>query len=194
MKLAYFDCQFGAAGDMLLGAFLNAGLPQPGWLQQISKIALPPESYSLSIKDTVRSGIAATKVDVDCHEHGVERHLSDILQIIDKSSIAPEAQQLSAKIFGRLAEAEAKVHGLSTDEVHFHEVGAVDAIIDIIGFAIAYHMSGIDTAHASALALGSGSTKMEHGVFPVPGPAVVNLMSDAGAPVRESAIDFECLT
>jgi uncharacterized protein (TIGR00299 family) protein len=194
MKIAYFDCQFGAAGDMLVGALLAAGLPAEPWLNELRKIALPQGSFAVSISPTNRCTIACTKVFVDCRHEHAERHLSEIVEIIDSSEINPGAKELSKRIFGRLADAESKVHGIPTEAVHFHEVGALDAIVDIIGFAIGYQILGIETSHASALPLGSGVVKTEHGLLPVPGPAVLNLLATAGVPTCQSEIDYECLT
>lgn len=194
MKLAYFDCQFGAAGDMLLAALLDAGAHQEAWLKEVGKLALPKNSFQIAIKRIERSSIDCLKVDVICpHEHA-HRHLSDIVDIIGKSDIAPAAKDLAVKIFQRLAKAEAKVHGLDIEEVHFHEVGAIDAIVDIVGFAIAYTLLEIDEARVSALPLGGGLIEMEHGKLPAPGPAVLNLLSQAACPIAESDINFECLT
>lgn len=194
MKIAYFDAQFGAAGDMLLAAFLSSGLDCLQWLERVKRIALPDGSFTIKINQTVRSGIAATKVDVECEDNYHERHLSEIEEIITGSQISDAAKDMALRIFRRLAEAESKVHGIPVDQVHFHEVGAIDAIVDIVGFAIAYDMLGINASIVSPVALGTGTTKMEHGNFPVPGPAVVNLISASGAPCSGTEVPFECLT
>jgi uncharacterized protein (DUF111 family) len=252
MKIAYFDCGYGAAGDMLLGAMIAAGLPADEWLRQLDKIAIPSGSFRVEITDVERCSLAAKKVDVLCeqqphvdsynqerriehdsghshqhshehgnehrHEHGYhshqhyqehshdthdhehddkhthERGLPEILNIIEQSKIAPEAKQLASKIFTTLAEAEASVHGKPLDKVHFHEVGAIDAIIDIVGFAIGYNMLKIESATVSALPVGSGQVKTAHGWFPVPGPAVINILANAGIPVASSPFTHECLT
>jgi uncharacterized protein (TIGR00299 family) protein len=120
--------------------------------------------------------------------------LSEITEIIERSSLSIPARDLATKIFNRLGQAEAKVHGVPIEEIHFHEVGAVDAIVDIVGFAVGYTMLGVEAAVCSPVAVGGGTVKMEHGVFPVPGPAVLNLLQDKSAPIAESAISYECLT
>jgi uncharacterized protein (TIGR00299 family) protein len=213
MKIAYFDCGYGAAGDMLLGALIAAGLPVDEWLRELDKIALPPGSFRVEITDVNRCSLAAKKVDVlyekqtyahmhshvdehshtHSHEHS-ERNLPEILRIIDNSDIALAAKTLASKIFVTLGEAEAKVHGMSVEQVNFHEVGAIDAIIDIVGFAIGYDMLKIESATVSALPVGSGQVKSAHGWFPVPGPAVLNILASTGVPVASSTFSHECLT
>lgn len=194
MKIAHFDCQFGAAGDMLLAAMLHAGLPETEWLAELKKIALAKDSFAVSVSNTVRLSIACKKVEVACAGGDSERHLAEIVEIIEKSKISQAARSLAIKIFTRLAEAEGKVHGISPEEVHFHEVGAIDAIVDIVGFAIGFDLLGIEHATISPVPLGSGVTKTEHGLFPVPPPAVLHLLAEAQAPTRASEIDYECLT
>ncbi len=194
MKVAYFDCQFGAAGDMLLGSLLDAGLDEGTWLAEVKKIGLPEGSFSLSIESTVRCNLAGKKLTVRSGAPTCGRHLEEIAAIVDQSAIAPAAKSLSMKVFQRLAAAEGKVHGIPPQDVHFHELGAVDSIIDIVGFAIAFCLLGIESTWVSPLVTGSATVQMEHGVFPVPAPAVLNLIKLSGAPVKNSPIDFECLT
>src|SRR5215470_8081020 len=194
MRIAYFDCRFGAAGDMLVAALLGAGLSQDDWLARVKKIALPEGSFRVEFSDVFRSSVAAKKVDVIGLGTEQERHLSDIAEIIATSKISQPAKDLALAIFERLAKAEAEVHGVTVDAVHFHEVGAIDAIVDIVGFAIGYDLLGIEASYASPLPLGSGCVQTDHGLFPIPGPAVVNLLKDAKAPTSATAIDFECLT
>jgi uncharacterized protein (TIGR00299 family) protein len=227
MKIAYFDCGYGAAGDMLLGALIAAGLPVAEWLEELQKIALPPGSFRVQITDVDRCSLTAKKVDVlydkqplvHSHEHGHdhshehnddhshdaqhhehevphsnERNLPQILKIIDTSEIQPAAKKLASEIFQTLAKAEAKVHGKPVEQVHFHEVGAIDAIVDIVGFAIGYTMLQIASSTVSALPVGSGRIKAAHGWFPVPGPAVINILADAGIPVASAPFTHECLT
>lgn len=271
MKVAYFDCQFGAAGDMLVAALIDAGLPQDRWLEQVSRIALPAGSFAVRISPVTRSTLAATKFDVDItpvglslfdsssaqecehghddyrhvhdnhhhhgnHDHDDHDHLHgepglshrtddqfarsrtplpqphynpsfdhthlaghgrtfvDVVRIIDQSEISPRAKDLSRRIFERMATAEAKVHGVRVEQVHFHEVGAIDAIVDIVGFAIAYDIMGIDRSDVSRVPVGRGYVKTAHGLLPVPAPAVVNLMSDAAMAISALELDYECLT
>jgi uncharacterized protein (DUF111 family) len=117
-----------------------------------------------------------------------------VLKIIEASTITPRAKSLATRIFTTLGEAEARVHGTTVDNVHFHEVGAIDAIIDILGFAIAYDILQIEESVVSPLPVGSGKVKTAHGWFPVPGPAVINILSHAGIPVASSPFEYECLT
>ncbi len=201
MKAAYFDCQFGAAGDMLLGALIAAGLPVEEWLVELKKIALPKHSFSLEIEDVVRCSIASKKVHVrmpGAHDHNGEhepkRGLGEIEQIIDRSEIGEKAKTLAKSIFRRLAEAEGSVHGVAAAKVHFHEVGAVDAIVDIVGFAIGYDILRIEKSFVSAVPLGGGTVKTAHGLLSVPGPAVTYLLSAAKAAIRSSDFQHECIT
>lgn len=179
---------------MLLGAFLSAGLDEASWRAELGKIALPRDSFKVVLSDTKRTGIACKKIDVQINEHDVERHLTEILEIIDKSAISAKAKDLAKRIFTRLGEAEARVHGVPVEEIHFHEVGAIDAIVDIVGFAIAYDLLKIELAVCSPLPVGSGTVEMAHGTFPIPGPAVLNLIQERGAPILSSPIEYECLT
>ncbi|PWU00738.1 MAG: nickel pincer cofactor biosynthesis protein LarC [Candidatus Melainabacteria bacterium] len=194
MKVAYFDCQFGAAGDMLLAALIGAGLPIEPWLTELKKIDLPANSFKITVDDVMRCTVASKKVSVLSPKGHEERILAEIKTIINHSKIAPEAQALALAIFQRLAKAEGKVHGIPAEQVHFHEIGAIDSIVDIIGFAIGYTMLGIEKSSVSALPLGSGTVKTEHGLLPVPGPAVLELLKEAGAPINQFQCNAECLT
>lgn len=198
MKIAYFDCQFGAAGDMLLGALLAAmkdvGIDERLWFAEIEKLALPKGSFTVDVPNVIKGNIASKKVDVRYKDEHEERHLSEILSIIERSNISPNAKNLAEKIFRNLAVAESKVHGMDIEEVHFHEVGAIDAIVDIVGFAIAYDLLAIEEAVVSSVPVGSGCIKTAHGLFPIPGPAVLYLLSSVEAPIKESPITYECLT
>jgi uncharacterized protein (TIGR00299 family) protein len=133
---------------------------------------------------------------VHLHDHGdhTHRRLPDILKLIEQSDISPQARDLAARIFTRLARAESRVHGIAPEAVQFHEVGAIDAIIDVVGFAIGYCLFGIEKSVCSAAAIGSGKVRTEHGFFPAPGPATVYLLAEVGAATSQSSIPFECLT
>ncbi len=207
MHTAFFDCPFGAAGDMLLGALIDAGLNVDEWKEELAKINLPEGSFSVRPEKVLRCGIHSTKLHVILsaeeareddqeqeHNHHTHRGLTDILSIIEHSTIKPGAKKLASEIFTRLGVAEAKVHGVTVDAVHFHEVGAVDAIVDIVGFAIAYDLMGIEQSIVSALPVGSGTISSQHGDFPVPGPATLELIRAARAPIAHTSIDYECLT
>ena len=179
-RLVYFDCASGAAGDMLLGAVVDLGLPLERLREDLAKLPLP--GYRLEAHRVTRGGLAATKVDVVADEavvHG--RHLRDILTVVDASSLDGEVKERAAVLFRRLAEAEAAVHGTSVEEVHFHEVGAVDSIVDVVGGVIALRWLQAKRFVASPLNVGAGTVRMSHGTFAVPPPATARLV--AGVPV-----------
>lgn len=192
MRIAWLDCFSGISGDMLLGAMVDAGLPLDSLSAALS--SLPVSGWSLKAEKVVRSGISATKVDVVIEKaaHPHHRHLADITAIIDASSLPDSVKSKSIAAFTRLARTEAAVHGISPDEVHFHEVGAVDAIIDITGGILGMEMLGIEKVYVSAVNVGSGTVTCEHGVLPVPAPATVELLK--GCPVYSSDIRKELTT
>lgn len=190
MKTIYFDCFSGISGDMTLGALIDAGLDYKAWQAELARIDI--EGWSVSKKKVTRAGIAATKLTVKYKGHQPHRGLSQITGIIAKSKISKPAKEAATRIFGRLAEAEARAHGVPVDKVHFHEVGAVDAIIDIVGTAIALDMMGIKKVCSSPLNLGSGMVNCAHGTFPVPAPATANLI--AGFPAYTSDVKHELTT
>jgi len=191
MKLLYYDCFSGISGDMNLGAMIDLGVDPEYLKDELSKLNLG--GWKLDITHDQRHGLYGTKVTVvqTKHEH-VHRHLSDIYKIIDSSSLDVKIKGLSKQIFRRLAEAEASVHKIPVEEVHFHEVGATDAIIDIVGAAICYHALNVDEVHVSVIETGGGKVKCEHGVLPVPAPATVELLKNI--PVRKGGVDFEATT
>jgi uncharacterized protein (TIGR00299 family) protein len=200
-RLAYFDCASGASGDMILGALVDLGLTLDSLRAELLK--LPLGGYRLEARRVHRSGLHATKVDVVIehrhhheHAHGAQaehqhRGLRDILGLIDQSALDPAIKARSAGLFRRMAEAEATVHGMSPDDVHFHEVGAVDSIVDVVGGVIGLAWLRADRFVASPLNVGSGSVEMSHGTFPVPPPATASLVR--GVPVY-GAGDGELLT
>jgi uncharacterized protein (TIGR00299 family) protein len=190
-RLAYFDCASGASGDMLLGALVDLGLPLESLRAELAK--LPLGGYRLESRKVVRAGLQATKVDVvtDAHAHGHDhghghthehhRGLKEILGLLERSQLEPEVKSRAAALFRRLAEAEATVHGTTPEDVHFHEVGAVDSIVDVIGGVIGLRWLGAERFAASPLNVGTGTVSMSHGVYPVPPPATARLVS--GVPV-----------
>jgi uncharacterized protein (TIGR00299 family) protein len=191
MTTAYFDCFFGISGDMTLGALVDAGVHIDTLRSELAKLNLP--GYELKAEKVRRSGIAATKVTVIIdHKDQHTRHLADILNIIDRSSLGATIKQKSKTIFNRLAEAEAKVHGTTTDHVHFHEVGAVDSIVDIVGSIIGLELLGVSQIMTSAVNVGSGTVQTSHGLLPIPAPATAELLK--GIPFYESATKFELTT
>ena len=304
LKTAYFDCAFGAAGDMLVGACIDCGVSKDYIEGELRKLNLPVESFAITAGKVHRASIYASKFDVwidlksedkvdpkgmdlghdqdhgkessidhehthsqsDSHSHGhshshsqshshshshshdhrhshdhdheshehshdhevpehshehnreqvshedhhqhrhngggenfhapdqPERALGAILEMISVSTLDPAVKDLASRIFECLGRAEACVHGVPVDQIHFHEVGAVDAICDIVGFAVAYLKLGIEVSHVSPLPLGSGTVKTMHGLYPVPGPAVLALLQDAGAKTSALSLPYECLT
>jgi uncharacterized protein (TIGR00299 family) protein len=190
MKTLYFDCFAGASGDMILGALVAAGVSPQELKDQLSLLNVP--GYAIEFETVDRSGISATYARVQtAHEHA-HRHLSDILKIIYDSRLSAGVKDRAAKIFSRLAEAEARVHNQPIEQVHFHEVGALDAIVDVVGAAICFELLGIERFVSSALHVGSGMVEMAHGCFPVPPPAVTELLR--GAPFYSTDIKGELLT
>ena len=190
MKTLYFDCFAGASGDMILGALIAAGVEPDAFKRQLA--LLDVKGYSIEFESTDRSGISATYARVQtAHEHA-HRHLSDILKIIYDSRLSDAVKNRAVKIFSRLAEAEALVHNERIDQVHFHEVGALDAIIDVVGAAICFELLGIERFASSALHVGSGTVDMDHGRYPVPPPAVAELLR--GAPFYSTDIAGELVT
>jgi pyridinium-3,5-bisthiocarboxylic acid mononucleotide nickel chelatase len=190
MKTLYFDCFAGASGDMILGAMVAAGV-EPAYLREQLSL-LPVSGFDVSFETVNRSGLSATYTRVDtAHEHK-HRHLSDIKQIIEASALSDAVKQRAVQIFTRLAEAEARVHNEPVDHVHFHEVGALDAIVDVVGAAICFDALQIDRFICSPIHVGSGMVKMAHGKFPVPPPAVTELLK--GVPFYATEIKGELLT
>src|SRR3990172_6968859 len=187
MTLAYFDCFSGISGDMTLGALVDAGVNIDALRSELLKLNLP--GYRITAEKVSRSGIAATKVNVALDEKKQPvRHLSDIRTIIESSLLSQAVKQKSIRIFERLAKAEATVHGTTPDKIHFHEVGAVDAIVDIVGSIIGLELLGITEIIGSSVNLGAGTIRSAHGTLPVPSPAASELLK--GIPVYSSSTLF----
>jgi pyridinium-3,5-bisthiocarboxylic acid mononucleotide nickel chelatase len=179
-RVVYFDCASGASGDMLLGAVVDLGLPIDELRAELGR--LPLSGYALESSRVSRSGLAATKLDVVTGAPETKhRHLRHIVEILDGSTLSADVKQKAASLFQRLADAEAAVHGTSPEKVHFHEVGAVDSIVDIVGGVIALRWLGAERFVSSPLNVGTGTVTMSHGTFPVPPPATAKLV--AGVPV-----------
>lgn len=190
MRTAYFDCFSGISGDMTLGALIDAGLSIKELKSHLSK--LPIDNYNITAKKVKKNGIAATKVDVIVKVRQKERRLSDIKKIINNSKLDKSIKNNSNSIFERLARAEAKVHKTSVSNIHFHEVGAIDAIVDIVGAVIGLHLLGIENICASSINTGTGFIKSAHGILPVPGPATAELLK--GLPVYSTDTKMELTT
>ena len=186
MKIAYFDCSSGAAGNMILGALLDAGVSTAYLEKELKKLVI--RNWQLVIRKKKNS----LYVEVDFKKQKQHRNLREIVKILNQSVLSEKVKKLSIKIFKRLAEAEAKVHCESIHKVHFHEVGAIDAIIDIVGTAICLEKLGIEQVFASPIPFGSGKIKCAHGVMPVPVPATAELTKNV--PTYGTGIKGELVT
>jgi TIGR00299 family protein len=177
MKILYFDCFAGASGDMILGAVVGAGVDARALVEQLKLLNV--SGFDVSFETVDRSGISATHARVRTEHEHAHRHLGDILKIIYESHLGDDIKNRAAHIFSRLAEAEAKVHNMPVERIHFHEVGALDAIVDVVGACIGFELLGIERFYSSALHVGSGMVEMAHGRFPIPPPAVAELLQHA---------------
>jgi uncharacterized protein (TIGR00299 family) protein len=193
--VAWFHCFAGIAGDMALGALVDAGAD----LAEVEKLcrALPVEGWSLEAEPVLRGGVAATKVHVhlpasDPGGHG--RTWSAIRELLTAATLPPRVCDRATAVFQTLASAEGALHRTDPDAVHFHEVGAVDAIVDVVGTCAALEVLGVDDVRASVITLGEGTVRAAHGTLPNPAPAVVRMLADAGAPVRGLASPVEHTT
>ncbi|HYL37912.1 MAG TPA: nickel pincer cofactor biosynthesis protein LarC [Bryobacteraceae bacterium] len=178
MKICYLDAFSGISGDMTVGALIDAGADGSALVHLLESLGT---GAAFRVEKTTRHGIAASKFQVIVGESKKQRHLADILELISKSGLPARVKQNAAAVFQRLGEAEAKVHGIPLERVHFHEVGAVDSICDIAGACAAFDLLGVHAIHCSPLNVGSGTVKTDHGVLPVPAPATVELL--AGKPI-----------
>jgi uncharacterized protein (TIGR00299 family) protein len=184
-----FDPFAGISGDMILGALLDVGLPAD-WLRGLVNDL--PVRAAIEISEVARGSINASRVQVDTSQPEPARHLNDVLEIIDQAPVPRSAQELATSAFRRLAEAEGEVHGISPDEVHFHEVGAADAIVDVLGATAGVAELGVERCYTRPVAIGQGWVTAQHGALPVPAPATLKLLEDL--PVRESHLDGELTT
>lgn len=192
MKLAYFDCQSGISGDMILGAMVDCGVDLAALQAAIDSLKMP-RPVTLVRSEVKRRGFRGTKVDVQCEPEQAHRHLHHIVDMIDASDvISPKQKDLAKRIFTRLGEAEAKVHGSTLRKVHFHEVGAVDSIADIVGAAVGLDLLAVDRVIVSPVPVGGGSIEIEHGRVNVPAPATAELLR--GIPLAASIVQAELTT
>ncbi|HLZ50714.1 MAG TPA: nickel pincer cofactor biosynthesis protein LarC [Candidatus Acidoferrum sp.] len=190
MKLAYFDCFSGISGDMTLGALVDAGCTVEQLREELGGLQVP--GWELTAEKVWKNGMAATYVKVVTEDQSKHRSLSAILEILQKSKLAPTVRERAAAIFQKLGEAEARVHDVPIEKIHFHEVGAVDAIVDIVGACIGFQALGIEKFACSALNVGGGTAKMAHGILPVPAPATANLLQ--GKPTYSNGVQKELVT
>ena len=190
MKTLYLDTFSGISGDMFLGLLLDLGIQQQSLQQELAK--LPISGYKLEIGREQRHGIEGCRLQVQCEETHHHRGWSTIDSMLAESPLEEPVKQMSRKFFRRLGEAEAKVHGIDIDQVHFHEVGAVDAIVDLVGAAIGLNLLGVEKVLCSTLPLSRGMSKCAHGALPLPAPATLEILQ--GKPVCDSCIDKELVT
>lgn len=193
MKFAYCDCFSGISGDMFLGALVDGGLSPDLLREQIALLNLP-EPVELRVDEVRKGALRATQVDVIVGESHHHRHLADIVQLIDSSGLSEGVKRTSLAIFQTLAEAEARVHGTSIDHVHFHEVGALDSIVDIVGAAVGLEALGIDRLYSSAVPFSGGQIQTQHGLLPVPAPATLEILKNAHAVMTPSQAQVELVT
>ncbi|APM37622.1 nickel pincer cofactor biosynthesis protein LarC [Clostridium kluyveri] len=203
MKILYYDCFCGISGDMNLAALIDLGVSKEYLMEELSKVNLNSE-YEMKIERSVKLGITGTRVDVKLNEssHSEEEHghdhqhhhrkLKDIEKIINSSHLSDKVKNISLGMFMKIAEAEAKIHGKSLYEVHFHEVGAIDSIVDLVGAAICIDYLKVDRIIASPVQVGGGFVKCSHGIMPVPAPATTEILKNI--PISTGIVQFETTT
>ncbi len=193
MKILYYDCFSGISGDMNLGAMLDLGVDASCLKEALKKLRL--DGYELRIRRDERRGIGGTRVEVllpSVDSSPIRRNYRDIVHLVEKSGLAGEIQNTALAIFTKIAEGEAKIHGCKPEEVHFHEVGAVDSIVDIVGAAICLEFLKVDRILSSPVEVGGGFVRCAHGVLPVPAPATAEILR--GIPLKTGAVPFETTT
>jgi uncharacterized protein (TIGR00299 family) protein len=190
MRQAYLDCSSGVSGDMLLAALLDTGLDARRLLAELRKMRLG--FYEFKLTRAVRGNLVGARVDIRVPSRQPHRKLADIEELIDKTELAETVKEKALKIFRRLAEVEGKLHNLPPSEIHFHEVGAVDAIIDIVGACVGLELLEVSELTCSPLNVGGGRVEAEHGSLPVPAPATAELLKDI--PIYSSGVEGELVT
>jgi len=190
MKAAYFDCFSGISGDMTLGALVDAGCPLDVLRSKLQGVQVP--GWQISSEKVWKNGMAATQVRVKTEDTHIHRSLTTILGILEKSTLEQRVKRRASAIFTKLGEAEAAVHDVPLEKIHFHEVGAVDAIVDIVGACIGFEELGLEKFACSSLNVGGGTAKMAHGILPVPAPATARLLM--GKPTYSNGLQKELVT
>jgi uncharacterized protein (TIGR00299 family) protein len=190
MNLLYLDCFAGISGDMLLGALIDLGVSEDVLRAELAKLKLP--GFSISTRRVVKQNIAATKFDCDAGHGHHHRGFTEIAGMIEASELPASVKRRAVSMFKRIGEAEAKIHGVPLERVHFHEVGAVDSIVDIVGACVAMELLNVDEVQAAPPPLGSGFVDTAHGRFPIPAPATLELLK--GVPTQSSSICSELVT
>ena len=194
MPLAFIDTPSGISGDIFLGCLVDAGWPLASLRAAVERLNLPGNSWDIRAQTVMRGGLRATLIHVECAEESAQRHLADVQAIIEAASLPTEVKRNASAVFARLAAAEAHVHDSTPDAVHFHEVGALDAIIDIVGVCAGLHELAIEPLCASALPLGPGWAGSMHGRIPLPAPATLELLAAVGAPTVPAPGNGELVT
>ncbi len=190
MKIAYFDCFSGISGDMVLGALLDVGLKLEVLEEELKK--LPLKNYRIETQRVQKEGISATKVNVRAEEKGIVKTWTNISNLIQNSGLSATQKEKCSEIFLKIASAEAKIHRRKIDQVHFHEVGATDSIIDIVGTVICLSLLEIEKIYSSPLPTGTGFKKIEHGTIPLPAPATMEILTDV--PIYSRGTPSELVT
>ncbi len=190
MKIAFFDCFSGVSGDMILGALVDAGLDISELETELDKLGI--SGYRIKAEKTTRKGIAGTKLSVDVTDRTTERKLNDIVGILDQSKLDDNVKALSKQTFTELARVEATIHGKNIDDIHLHEVGSLDAIIDVVGAFAGLNKLGIEAAYCSRIHVGTGFLECRHGTLPVPAPATLTMLK--GIPIYSTGIEAELAT
>ena len=192
MKLLYLDCFAGISGDMLLGSLIDLGVSEDSLRNELAKLAL--SDYSITTRRVIKQTIAATKFDchAEQHHHHTHRGFTEIAKLITDSKLAGSVKKRAISVFRRLGVVEARIHGVPLEQIHFHEIGAVDSIVDIVGVCIALESLAVSEVQASPLPCGSGFVETAHGKFPVPAPATFELLR--GVPIVASAVCAELVT
>ncbi|RPI99587.1 MAG: nickel pincer cofactor biosynthesis protein LarC, partial [Deltaproteobacteria bacterium] len=191
MRIAYFDCFSGASGDMILGALIDAGLKPRLLREELEKLQIP--TVHLRVKKVLKRGITATQVMVEGkREEKPHRNLKEMLAILDRSRVEHDIKEKSREIFRRIASVEAEIHQKAMEEIHFHELGGLDSIVDIVGSVWGFQQMGFDRVYVSRMNVGSGFVRCEHGVLPVPAPATLALVK--GKPIYSFGAERELLT
>lgn len=209
MKILYFDCFSGVSGDMTISSLVDAGGDPIHLESELKKLGMEDE-YQLKWNKIVKNGITSTKFDVvllndeehhhhhdHAHNHGhhhdhSHRSYKDIVKLIKEAAFSEPVEETALKIFKKIGEAEGRIHGMPLEDVHFHEVGAVDSIIDIVGTAVLLHQMEIDSVIAAPVPVGSGKIRIDHGVYPVPAPATLEILR--GVPIAASELKAELTT
>lgn len=192
-QILYIDLFSGASGDMLLGALLDLGLSLSDLQAELAKVDF--SGYELEVEHQVHHGFSGTRLHVrDLAQDYPARHLHDILHLIEESALSERVKNHSSAVFKRLARVEARIHGVPVEQVHFHEIGAVDSLVDIIGFVAGLERLAVERVFSSAVPLGSGTIETAHGLLPVPAPATLALLAEVGAPTRPHPAQTEILT